>query len=41
MHNIEIPHNHKSLSLFHINACSLNKEFDDLEHLSSCAKVFF
>ena len=41
MHNIEILHNHKSLSLFHINACSLNKEFDDLEHLSSCAKVFF
>ena len=24
MHNIEIPHNNKSLSLFHINACSLN-----------------
>ena len=25
MHNIEIPHNNKLLSLFHINACSLNK----------------
>ena len=25
MHNIEIPHKNKSLSLFHINACSLNK----------------
>ena len=23
MHNIEIPHKNKSLSLFHINACSL------------------
>ena len=33
MHNIEIPHNNKSLSLFHINACSLNKNFDDLQHL--------
>ena len=28
MHNIEIPHNNKSLSLFHINACSLKKNFD-------------
>ena len=25
MHNIEIPHNNKSLSLFHINPFSLNK----------------
>ena len=25
MHDIEIPHKNKSLSLFHINACSLNK----------------
>ena len=33
MHNIEIPHKNKSLSLFHINACSLNKNFDDLQHL--------
>ena len=30
MHNVEIPQNNKSLSLFHINACSLNKNFDDL-----------
>ena len=36
MHNIEIPHNNKSLSLLHINACSLNKNFDDLQHLLSC-----
>ena len=27
MHNIEIPHKNKSLSLFHKNACSLNKNF--------------
>ena len=31
MDNIEIPHENKSLSLFHINACSLNKNFDDLQ----------
>ena len=30
MHNIEIPHKNKSLSLFHINKCSRNKNFDDL-----------
>ena len=27
MHNIEIPHKNKWLSLFHINPCSLNKKF--------------
>ena len=31
MHNIKIPHKNKSLPLFHINACSLNKNFDDLK----------
>ena len=35
MHNLKIPHKNKSLSLIHINACSLNKNFDDLQHLSS------
>ena len=30
MHNIKIPRKNKSISLFHINACSLNKNFDDL-----------
>ena len=40
MHNIEIPHKNKSLSLFHINACSLNKNFDDLQHLLNCTKIF-
>ena len=38
MHNIEIPHKNKPLSLFHINACSLNKNFDDLQYLLSCTK---
>ena len=41
MCNIEIPHKNKSLSLFHINACSLNKNFDDLQHLLSCTKTKF
>ena len=41
MHNIEIPHNNKLLSLFHINACSLNKNFDDLQHLLHCTKKNF
>ena len=41
MGNIEIPHKSKSLSLFHINACSLNKNFDDLQHLLSCTKTKF
>ena len=41
MRNIEISHKNKSLSLFHINACSLKKKFDDLQHLLSCAKANF
>ena len=41
MYNIKIPHKNKSLSLFHINACSLNKNFDDLQHLLNCTKKSF
>ena len=41
MHNIEIPHKNKSLSLFHINTCYLHKSFDDLQHLLKCTKIFF
>ena len=41
MHSIEIPHRNKSPSLFHINAYSLNKIFDDLQHLLSCTKTNF
>ena len=40
MHNMEIPYKNKLLSLFHINACSLNKNFDDLQHLLSFTKNF-
>ena len=31
----------KSLSLFHINACSLSKKFDGLEHLLKCTNNAF
>ena len=41
MHNIEIPHKNKSHSLFHLYACSLNKNFDDLQHLLSCTRKTF
>ena len=41
MHNIKIPHKNKLLSLFHINACSLNKTFDDFQHLLNCTKRNF
>ena len=41
MRNIEIPHKNKSISLFHINECSLNKNFDDLQHILSCTKTKF
>ena len=33
MHNVGVPNKVKSLSLFHINACSLNQNFDDLQYL--------
>ena len=41
MHSIQTPHKNKSLSLFHINACYLNKNFDDLQHLLNCTKKSF
>ena len=41
MHNIEILHKNKSLSPFHINACTLNNNFDDLQHLRSCTQKKF
>ena len=41
MHNIEITHKNKSLSLFHINACSFSKNIDDLQHRLSCIKIKF
>ena len=41
MHNIKIPHKNKSLPLFHADACSLNKNFDEIQHLLNCTKNCF
>ena len=41
MCNIEISSKNKSLSLFQINACSLSKNLDDLQHILSCTKTKF
>ena len=41
MHNTEIHHKNKLLSLFHMNACSLSKNVDDLQYLLSCTKKYF
>ena len=41
MHNTEIPHKNKPLSLFLINACSLNKNLDDLQYLLSFTQKLF
>ena len=35
LYNMEIRIKDKSLTLFPINACHLNKTFDDLQHLLS------
>ena len=36
LQTMKIPNKDKSLVLFHINACSLYKNFNELEHLLSC-----
>ena len=36
-----MPHKNKLLFLFHLSACSLNKNFDDLQYLLSCTEKFF
>ena len=41
MHDLKIHHKNKSLSLFHINACCLNENFDALQHLLSSTKKVF
>ena len=38
---LKFPDKHKSLALFHINACSLNKNFDDPDHLLKCTNKVF
>ena len=41
LQTMKIPNEDKSLAFFQINACSLNKSFDDLEHLLSCTNKIF
>ena len=38
---LKFPNKHKSLALFHNNASSLNKNFDDLDHLLKCTNKAF
>ena len=38
---LRIPNKNKSLYLIHINACSLSKNFDDLEYLLKTNKMNF
>ena len=38
---LKFPNKHKCLSLFHITACALNKNFDDLDHLIKCINKVF
>ena len=40
MHNIKIPVKNRPISLSHINPCSFNNNFDDLQHLLSCTKKY-
>ena len=37
----KFPNKLKSLTLFHVNTCSLNKNFDDLNHLLICTNKVF
>ena len=39
--NMNIPNKDKSLVLFNVNVFSLNKTFDDLEHILSCTNKHF
>ena len=39
MHNVGISNKKKTWSLFQINPCSLNKNFEDLQYLLSCTKI--
>ena len=38
---LKIPNKSKSLSMFHINTCSLSKNFDDLEYLLKTTNMNF
>ena len=38
---LKFPDKHISPALFRINACSLNKNFDDIDHLLQCTNKIF
>ena len=39
--SLKIANKNKSLSMFHINTCPLNKNFDDLKQLLECTNKKF
>ena len=39
--SFKVANKDNSLSIFHINACSLNKNFDDSEYLLKCTNKKF
>ena len=41
MNNVKISSKNKSLPVFHLNVCPLNKNSDDLQHVLSCKKNDF
>ena len=38
---LKFPGKHRYLILFHIDACSLNRNFEDLDHLLNCTNKIF
>ena len=38
---LKIPNKQNSLSLFHINSCSLNKNFEELQNLLQSTNINF
>ena len=41
LQQLKIPNKEKSLSLFHINSCSLNKNFEELQNLLQSTNTQF
>ena len=41
LQNLKVTNKSNSLSLFHLNACFLSKNFDDLQQLLSCTNKNF
>ena len=41
LQSLKVSNKNKSLSLFHTNACSINKQFDNFQHLLNCTNKDF